>query len=281
MSTAQHDTDLDALRAHFGRELRRLRQRAGLSLNQLAKSLGCTPQWVHQLETTDKNVPEQMAFDLDTYFQTEGWEENDGLFHRLYEAMRQDSRRRALRRGFQSYLAYEPKAIGIRCFAAQIVPGLLQTEEYAWGIMDRNEPEEILRTRVAVRMERQAILTREKPPEMMFVLDESVLRRPVGGPKVMADQINRMIDLAQSPHVQIRIMPFERVTPVALAGGFILLSFEREDDLMYTESGSFGQLIDNREVVFKAGVSFDTVMGEALSQAESIEMMSRAREVYL
>jgi hypothetical protein len=76
-------------------------------------------------------------------------------------------------------------------------------------------------------------------------------------------------------------MPFERVTSVALGGGFILLGFDKEADLMYIESGSVGQLIDSRDTVFKAGVHFDMVMGEALGQAESIELMSRAREVYL
>jgi transcriptional regulator with XRE-family HTH domain len=77
MSSTQHDTGLDALRAHFGLEPRRLRRRAGLSMNQLAKALGCTPQWIHQLEKAGKPVPEQMAFDLDTYFKTDGWEEDD------------------------------------------------------------------------------------------------------------------------------------------------------------------------------------------------------------
>jgi hypothetical protein len=76
-------------------------------------------------------------------------------------------------------------------------------------------------------------------------------------------------------------MPFERVTSVALGGGFILLGFDKEADLMYIESGSVGRLIDSRDTVFEAGVHFDMVMGEALGQAESIELMSRAREVYL
>jgi transcriptional regulator with XRE-family HTH domain len=120
MSSTQHDTDLDALRAHFGLELRRLCRRAGLSMNQLAKALGCTPQWIHQLEKAGKPVPEQMAFDLDTYFKTDGWEEDDGLFHRLYAAIRRAGRRHALRLGFESYIAQEVKAIGIRCLAAQI-----------------------------------------------------------------------------------------------------------------------------------------------------------------
>ncbi|MEV5748808.1 hypothetical protein AB0L00_13410 [Actinoallomurus sp. NPDC052308] len=69
--------------------------------------------------------------------------------------------------------------------------------------------------------------------------------------------------------------------PAALTGNLILLSFERESDLMYTEASDIGQLTESKEMVFKAGVDFETIMGEALSQAESLELMSRAREAYL
>ncbi|MEV5708482.1 DUF5753 domain-containing protein [Actinoallomurus sp. NPDC052274] len=135
--------------------------------------------------------------------------------------------------------------------------------------------------RVKGRMERQAILTREKPPMTMFVLDESVLRRPIGGAKVMVEQVDHLIGLAWSPRVQVRIMLFERTTSVALGGGFILLSFEDDTDLIYIESGGVSQLLDDRDKVFKAGMDFNTLIGEALSQAESIELMKRTRKEYL
>lgn len=208
MTSTQNQTDIDALRTHFGRELRRPREHAGLSMNRLAEALGCTPQWIHQLEKTDKAVPEQMSVDLDTYFKTDGWEDDDGLFHRIHDALR--------------------------------------------SIMDPNESVHVQDARVTGRLERQLILTREQLPTAMFVLDESVFRRPVGGTKVMVDQIDHLIGLARTPHLQVRVMPFERVTSVALGGGFILLSFEKDADLMYIESGRVGQLIDDRNTIFKA-----------------------------
>ncbi|GAA2738453.1 helix-turn-helix transcriptional regulator [Actinocorallia aurantiaca] len=281
MSHASYESDPDALRAHFAIELRRQRTRAGLSMNGLAKALGCTAQWISQLEQTEKPVPEQTAFDLDTCFKTEGWEENDGLFIRVYRAIQRAGRRRVLHQGFGEFLRHEAKSIGIRGFAAQIVPGLLQLEDYARALMDPAELSETLDARVAGRMERQSIFTRDLPPKALYVLDESVFRRPVGGPKVMAAQIDHLIGMAQSPQVQIRILPFDRITPVALIGGFILLSFEREPELMYIESASFSQLVDSREVLFNAGVDFNTMMGEALSQADSIAFMSRIREEYM
>ncbi|TDD85120.1 XRE family transcriptional regulator [Actinomadura darangshiensis] len=279
MASDQHDPD--ALRVHFGEELRRTRMRKKLSQNQLASALGCTPQWICQLEKADKTVSEQTALDLDTYFKTDGWDQEDGHFHRIYTTIRRVGRSRVLRPGFDTYRLQEAQAIGVRAVAAQLVPGLLQTEGYARGIMDQSEPEATLDARVAVRMERQEILDRPNPPEAMFVLDESALRRPVGGSKTMADQIDHLVEMARRPNVRILVMPFERVTPLALGGGFILLSFAREPDLMYVETGHVSQLIENKDVLFRAGVHFTLVMGEALGQAESIAFMLRAREEYL
>ncbi|WP_412516640.1 helix-turn-helix domain-containing protein [Actinomadura madurae] len=278
---ASDQRDPDALRVHFGEELRRLRQRAKLSQNQLAAALGCTPQWICQLEKADKTVSEQTALDLDTYFKTDGWEHEEGHFLRIYTTIRRAGRHRVLRPGFKAYLEHETKAIGVRCFAAQIVPGLLQTEAYARAIMDPSDPKEALDARIESRLERQILLTREKPAMATFILDESVLRRPVGGCDVMVEQIDHLISVAGALHVQLLVMPFERITPEALSGGLILLTFGKEPDLLYIESGNIGQLIGDTDDLFMAGVYFNRMMGEALNQAESVEFMRRAREAYL
>ncbi|GAA4241013.1 helix-turn-helix transcriptional regulator [Actinomadura meridiana] len=279
MSSDQHDPD--ALRVHFGMELRRTRTRADLSQGQLATALGCTPQWICQLEKATKPVSPQTALDLDTYFKTEGWEREDGHFNRIYKTIRRAGRNRVLHASFDSFRMQERRAISVRAVAAQLVPGLLQLEGYAAGVMDQNEPAEIVDARVAGRMERQQIFNREHPPQAIFVLDESVLRRPIGGPKIMADQIDHLVSMARRPNVQILVMPFDRVTPTALAGSSILLSFSKEPDLLYVESGTVSFLTDSRDETFKMGIHFITTVSEALSQNESIEFMSRAREEYL
>lgn len=281
MSHASYESDPDALRAHFAIELRRQRTRAALSMDRLAKALGCTPQWISQLEQTVKPVPEQTALDLDTYFKTDGWQENDGLFIRIHRAIQRTGQRRVLLPGFKAYLEHEAKATIIRCFAAQTVPGLLQTEDYARSIMDLSDGAETLDARVAGRLERQKILTRGKPPQLLCVLDEPLLHRPTGGPKVMADQITHLIEMTREPYVQVRVLPYERITPVALMGSFILLGFERAEGLLYTEVGCVSQLIDNKSLASAFDLYFNTIIGEALSQAESIGLMSRIREEYL
>ncbi|MGI5203882.1 helix-turn-helix domain-containing protein [Spirillospora sp. CA-108201] len=272
--------DPDALRVYFSEELRRTRQRAKLSQTQLANALGCTPQWICQLEKADKTVSEQTAFDLDTYFKTDGSDQDDGHFHRIYTTIRRAGRHRVLRPGFKTYLQYEPNAIGVRCFAAQIVPGLLQTEEYARALMDPSDPEDTLNARVASRLDRQGVFTRDKPAMTAFILDESVLRRPVGGGEVMVDQIDHLVSMSRLVHVQVLVMPFEQVTPEALSGGLILLTFAREPELLYIESGNIGHLTGEPDDVFMAGVYFNRMMGEALNQAESIEFMRQAREAF-
>ncbi len=261
MASDQHDPD--ALRVHFGEELRRTRMRAKLSQNQLASALGCTPQWICQLEKADKTVSEQTAFDLDTYFKTDGWDQDDGHFHRIYKTIRRAYRHRVLLPGFDAYLRHEGKAIGIRCFAAQVVPGLLQTERYARGLMMPGEPAETLEARVAGRMERQTILTRQNPPMTIFVLDESVLHRPVGGREVMVEQLDHLIGFEHSLDVDVRVLPYGRLAPAGLEGGFMLLNFEAEADLMYIEAAGVGQLIESKSTMFKAGVRFSLVMGES------------------
>ncbi len=103
-----------------------MRQRAKLSQSQLANALGCTPQWICQLEKADKTVSEQTALDLDTYFKTDGWDHDEGHFQRIHKTIRRASRHRVLLPGFDADLRHESLAIGIRCFAAQVVPGLFR-----------------------------------------------------------------------------------------------------------------------------------------------------------
>jgi len=110
MSRAAPRPDPDSLKAHFAYELRRLRAKAELSQQQLATALGCTPQWIWQLENCEKTVSLQTARDLDVHFETEGRETDDGLFHRLYRSIKKAELSRVLLPGFASYLEFEQRA---------------------------------------------------------------------------------------------------------------------------------------------------------------------------
>jgi transcriptional regulator with XRE-family HTH domain len=271
MPRPQYDPDPDSLIAHFGAELRTYRNKAGLSMQQLADELGYSAQWIGQVEL-GKPPSEQFALDLDTYFKT------DGTFHRLWKSIKRAGRRRALLPGFPKYLEFEAEAVLIRSFEAQLVPGLLQTERYARSMISAWPHPAPLEERVAARLERQAILQRETPPNAWFVLDEAVLHRPIGGPGVMRDQLKRLADLVESRHVQVRVVPFSSITFAGLDGKFTILRLPNGTEILYQEGPGFSQLIEDSDTVADCAVRFDLVMGEALPRGESHKMILRALE---
>jgi transcriptional regulator with XRE-family HTH domain len=266
------DPDPVSLIAHFGSELRTLRDEAELSRPQLGEVLGYTGQWIGQIELTKSNPSEQFAIDLDTYFKT------GGLFFRLWKSIRRATNRRVLLPGFPRYLELEAEATLIRAFVTQVIPGLLQTESYTRAIMDRALAPGVLEERVATRMDQQAILQKEDPPKVLFVLDEAVLRRPAGGSKVMSEQLNRLAELAGSPHIDVRILPFSSVTYAGLDGTFHILRLGDGSEILYQEGPGIGQLIDDPAIVADCTVRFDLVMGESLPSSDSLKMILRARE---
>ncbi|HEV7936303.1 MAG TPA: helix-turn-helix transcriptional regulator, partial [Actinomadura sp.] len=201
MPRPQRDLDPNSLVGYFGGELRTHRTKADLSMAQLGAALGCSGQWIGQVELAEKPPSEQFAIDLDTYFET------DGSFHRLWKAIKRAGRSQVLLPGFPAYLELEAQAVLIRGFVAQLVPGLFQTEDYARAVMDPRLTPAALEERVATRIERQAILGRGEPPNAWYVLDEAVLHRLVGGQEVMRKQLTLLIELAMTSHIQIRILP--------------------------------------------------------------------------
>jgi transcriptional regulator with XRE-family HTH domain len=272
MPRPQRDPDPDSLIGHFGAELRTYRNKADLSMAQLAAALGCSAQWIGQVELADKPPSRPFAIDLDTYFKT------DGSFYRLWKAIKRAGHGRSLLPGFPRFVELEERAVFIRCFAGQVVPGLLQTEPYARAVMNPDELPATLEERVSGRLERQRILAREKPPKILFVLDESVLHRPIGGPEVMRDQLAKLAGFNESPQIQIRILSYSSVTYAGLDGSFLMLSFARDPEVLYVEGPGFAQLIEDREAVRECEVRFDLVLGEALPRAESSKKILRARE---
>jgi hypothetical protein len=155
---------------------------------------------------------------------------------------------------FQYYLDLEAAATLIRTYEVQFVPGLLQTEGYAravillgYGTEDREEIER----RVAVRMARKRLLTRPNAPQLWAVIDEAVLRRPIGGPDVMRSQIEALDEAGGLSNVRLQVMPFRVGGHAAAGGAFTILRFPDQDlpDVVYIEHLSSALYIDKREDV--------------------------------
>jgi hypothetical protein len=189
---------------------------------------------------------------------------------------------RAYGLGNTDYVAFEAEAARVQELALGFVPGLLQTPEYARALMRaaplRRTAEEVDRA-VAARVYRQRRLTSaENPLELVAVLDESVLHRPVGGDEVHRAQLTRLVAAAELPAVTLQVLPFARGAHAALASGFALLSFGDlgAPEVAFVEHGLGAVLMDKGGDVARARLSVERTLADALSPAESLAMVQRA-----
>jgi len=169
---------------------------------------------------------------------------------------------------FQSYLGLEAAAERIRTYETQFVPGLLQTVDYARAVVRIGQvtlkPEEIER-RVELRMDRQRIITRPRPVRLWAVLDEAVLRRPVGGPKVLRGQIEALIELSERQNITLQVIPFSAGGHAATGGAFSLLRFPERDmsDVVYIEHMTSALYLDKRDDLDIYATAMDSLCVEA------------------
>ncbi|TDE30919.1 helix-turn-helix transcriptional regulator [Actinomadura sp. 6K520] len=276
MTTAQGGYTRDPLLRTFGIVLRAFREEAGLSRPQLADALGCRPGWIEKLETAQKPPSEATADDLDVCFKTP-----KRMFWTMWREIKREGKHLAAPPGFSRYAEFEAVAQAMRFFEAQVIPGLLQTPAYAHAVMSYGLPVDALEERVSARMGRQEIISRHDAPRMWFVLDESALWRPVGGPVVMRDQLASLIEIATSnPRVEIRILPFSSITYAGLDGSFTVLSLPGGVDVAYHEGPEISQIVEDGTMISEFRVRFDLVMGESLPVSESLKMINRVMEDY-
>lgn len=180
-----------------------------------------------------------------------------------------------LAEGFDVYVNLEADSSAIRTYEAQLVPGLLQTVEYAHAVLAAawvtSEPEEIDR-RVAVRMRRQELISsRNKQFQLWAILDEAVLRRVVGGRDVMRDQLERLAQAAKQTNVTIQVLPFSVGAHIAMLGPFVLLSLPQQGDadVVYLETDTSSLYLEQAQEIARYGEIFDHLRATALSPRES------------
>jgi len=170
----------------------------------------------------------------------------------------------------------EDAASQIRAYEVQFVPGLLQTEAYAGGVimLRYSNPREIGR-RVALRMERQTVLDRPDPPSLGVVLDEALLRRAIGGSRAMREQLKHLIEMSERPNVTIQVIPFQAGGHAAAGGAFSLLHFAENDlpDVVYLEQLTGAQYLDNPDTVVGYRAVMEELSSASLSPASSIELI--------
>ncbi|WP_324789397.1 helix-turn-helix transcriptional regulator [Streptomyces sp. H51] len=252
---------------YYGWELRRHREGHGLKQGQLGDIIFCTGSLIGQIETTKKVPTRDFSERVDAALGT------DGLFSRLIGLVL----RSQLPTWFQPYAEMEARATYISTYQAQLVYGLLQTEEYARAVLATGMPED-LDGLVAARMERQRILEREQPPLAWVILDEAVLLRPIGGHEVMRRQLAHLLDFTGHRWLHVQVLPNSAGEHASLAGSFNLLRFEGDPDIVYTEDVISGHMTANSETVREAALRYARLQAAALSVEDSAALIARVME---
>jgi transcriptional regulator with XRE-family HTH domain len=271
-------------RRRLGAELRRLRDEAGLTLEQAAKALECSTSKISRLET-GKGLPKQR--DVRDLVRLYG-KEAEAQLERLLRWAREGSKAgwwqeytRVLPAepfmldGVDRLVALESDASRIKTFAQPCVFGLLQTSQYARAILASALPQhhdDEISLLVELRMRRQAVLDRaESAVDLHVVLDESALRRVVGGPHVMAGQMLRLIEMGRRSNVIIQVLPFAAGFARASGGPFMLIEFADsvDQDVVYVESQAGSAYLEGDFGVETYARIFDDVVGRALGPVET------------
>ncbi|MFI0503286.1 Scr1 family TA system antitoxin-like transcriptional regulator [Streptomyces albogriseolus] len=258
--------------ALFGARVRRLRTAAGLTQAELGALTHVVSTRITQIERASGAKPTlELARALDAALGA------DDLLVELWpyvyrEAFPDWSRR---------FMEYSERAVAVRQYAAHVVPGLLQTEDYARAVLKVGRTlssEEQLRERVALRMGRQERLSTPDRPELWVVLDEAVLRRPVGGLPVMRDQLARLLAAGTEPHITVQVLPFDQGEHEVMGGSLTVLTMPDGSEVAYTEGAHHGQLVEEPDEVASLALTYDRLRAAALPPLMSLDMIRSVRE---
>ncbi|MFD2354549.1 helix-turn-helix domain-containing protein [Nonomuraea ferruginea] len=256
----------DSPTALFGFELRRHRKTRGWSQIRLSKAVSYSVGTISMIETARRSPTEDFARRCDEALEAEG------ALMRLWPMVSHAS----APPWFRPWLDVEATAEAIRTWAPLVVPGLLQTEDYARAVLsgDVGTASEQVEERVIARMERQSILRRPKPPLLWAVIDEAVLHRPIGSPSVMAAQLTRLLEAGRTPRSTIQILPLDACSTTGLGGGFSSAQASGVFDTAYVESaGVMSRVTDRPDDVSVLIYRYEGIRSEALPQRESLKVI--------
>ncbi|MFJ2955386.1 Scr1 family TA system antitoxin-like transcriptional regulator [Streptomyces sp. NPDC087270] len=263
-------------RAAYGARLRRVREARGWKQEDLAEALAYSSQHISAVETGRK--PPTLSFSCKADVAL-GTAESPDSFERQWHEMRHGS----LLEGFPEFVGYESRAVELRLFEIGIIPGLLQTPEYAKALAEGEVQRGSITTgqaaeRVSVLMDRQAALVRTRPPLVIVVMDESCLHHAVGGAENMRAQLQRLVEVAALPNWIIHVSPFSVGAGRSFNRPVTLLTLADRSVLAYAESQVQGHLDRESTFVLPMLTAYHQLQAEALSQAASVAMINQLRK---
>ncbi|MGC5010738.1 helix-turn-helix domain-containing protein [Streptosporangium sp. DT93] len=269
-------------RRRLASELRRLRERAQLTMEEVGEQLGWSATKISRIETARVRVALTDTGRLLDLYAVDSAKRGELL------DLAKDARKKGwwqaygdLPTEYTTYIGLEAEATSMRSFAPTIFPGLLQTEDYARAVirsaLSFSSPGEIER-RVEVRMARQALLAQDGPLRLWAVLDEAVIRRPVGGPAVMRSQLKRLLDITDLPNVTIQVLPFAVGAHPGTNGAFEIMEFPEpaDPDVVFMENFTGSLYIERETDVYRYSLTFDHLRAKALDPDGSRRFVAEA-----
>ncbi|WP_217166967.1 helix-turn-helix transcriptional regulator [Streptomyces sp. AC512_CC834] len=269
------DEVADLFRA-LGRQIKVARERAGLSQKELGDRLGYGEETISSVERARRTPQPELLVAVDTLL------ECGGLLASAAEDVERAKTRRRVRHPewFRDYARLEAEAEEICFYSTLTMPGLLQTEGYARTIFTARRPfldEETIEQRVAARLDRQQILTCWPPPMVTAVIEESVLRREIGGQTVQQEQLTQLLELGKLRNVEIQVLPLDCQGHAGMEGPFILLTPKGKPQVGYGEFQSINRLITDPQEVRMLAARYGSIRGQALNPAESSALIEKLR----
>ena len=274
-------------RRELGARLRELRENKGLMAEQAAEHLMCSLAKIRRIEIGFVSARERDIRDLCAFYGVvDGVVQND-LIELAHRGKEQDSWQfyDVSPSGFNGL---EAEATVLKKHHSSIIPGLLQTADYARSVvasymtslsreMIQHHIAEIVDQRVEERLVRQRLLTKERPPHLWSILDEAALRRLVGNPQVMKVQLERLIDVARMPNISIRVIPYSAGIHPAIDNNFTILEFIKPSDKLVYWEGLIGvTYFDDRQEVDRYIQIFSSLQAIALDEMESMSLVAKA-----
>jgi hypothetical protein len=269
-----------APRRQLGAELRRLRETAQRTVAAVATEMDWSESKLSRIETASIGIrPADLDELLEFYGVTAA--ERDRL-----TSLAGQSRQRAkwgaygdnLATAYENFISFEAEASTIHTYEPQVVPGLLQTNEYAAAVtnIEHTEDPGLVEQRVALRMARQAILTRKSPPQLYAILDEAVIRRPIGGAAVMRRQLLHLVQNGEMSMITIQVLPFAAGAHRGLTGNFVILEFDgpAEHPLVYCEGMTGGVIRTDADDLHTYKMSFEALRAMSLGPSDSADFIN-------
>ena len=254
----------------FAEELRAHRTQAGMSRDELAVKVSYSPSLIAMIETARRSPSRKLAELLDTVFSL------PGTFARLEKRLRDAP----FPASFRPFVPHEAEASALRWYEHSLIPGLLQTEDYARAVLSTrpNSSEDEIEELVAARMRRQEVLSREDPPLLWFLIDEAVLYREAAPAEIMHAQLVHLVEESRRPNITIQLVPFSAGGHSGLNGAFVIAEVDDSPPVAYLETAAEGETAEDPGVVARLALTFDNLRSKALPDVASRELIMKVAE---